>query len=103
MVKSVPQALNDLGKLYEDRNKMYGDNYKNTGVVLLSMFPNGLKLETSNDFNRFSILVHLLTKISRYSEMFMRGGHDDSLDDLSVWSQMLRELDAEIRGYDIPF
>jgi hypothetical protein len=39
MIKSVPQALADLGKLYEERNALYQDNYKNFGRTLLGLFP----------------------------------------------------------------
>jgi hypothetical protein len=29
--------------------------------------------------------------------MFDRGGHDDSLDDMAVYSQILRKVDGEAR------
>lgn len=95
-MKTVPEALTDLAKLYEDRNKMYGNNYKMFGRSMGGYFPNGLTIKTEKDWNRFGVLFHIATKLSRYAMMFDKGGHPDSLDDISVYAQMLKELDDEI-------
>lgn len=94
-MKTVPEALTDLGALYKERNKLYGNNYKNIGKAFTAMFPKGVKLNTESDFNRFAIFVQVMAKITRYGEMFAREGHADSLDDITVYSQMLQELDGE--------
>lgn len=91
--KTVPEALADLGSLFADRNALYGDNYKRFGPALMAMVPS-VKIETAHDMNRFAIFVMIFSKISRYAQQFSNGGHADSLDDLSVYAQMLRELDA---------
>jgi hypothetical protein len=62
MIKSVPQALADLGKLYEERNALYQDNYKNFGRTLLGLFPNGITLKSEEDFNRFALYIQLIHK-----------------------------------------
>ena len=97
MTKSVPQALRDLGELYEERNKTYGDNYRFFGKMMLGMFPHGLVLKSEEDFNRFGVFVQAASKMTRYAQNFKRGGHSDSCDDISVYIQMLNELDSEIR------
>lgn len=94
MTKSVPQALSDLGALYEERNKVYKDNYMHFGKTLLGMFPAGITLETEEEFNRFALFVQSLHKMSRYAKTIKTGGHPDSLDDATVYSQMLQEYDG---------
>ena len=94
MTKSVPQALRDLGELYEERNKMYKNNYLNFGKQLVALFPDGLTLRTEEEFNRFALFMQLVHKLSRYAHSLLNGGHDDSLDDTSVYAQMLREYDG---------
>lgn len=94
MTKSVPQALRDLGELYEERNKLYKNNYLNFGKMIKGMIPDGVELKTEEDFNRFALFMQLVHKCSRYAHNLTNGGHDDSLDDLSVYSQMLREFDG---------
>ncbi len=96
----VPQALAELGKLYEERQAIYGDNYKNAGKRLLEFFPDGLTLKTAEDFQWFHLFTHLDSKLSRYAQSRMRlgKGHPDSLADLSVYAAMLNESDADELG-----
>jgi hypothetical protein len=95
--KPVPDMLRDAAGIYEQRNKIYGDNYKKFGPALQQLFPN-VVLRTPDDFNRFGILVQLFSKMSRYCNAFANGGHDDSLDDIAVYAMMLKELDVEARN-----
>lgn len=89
------KMLEELGGLYRQRNKLYGDNYKRFGAVMVAMFPNGYAMNTVDDFNRFGIFVQMVAKMTRYAENFDRGGHLDSLNDLAVYSMMLQELDQD--------
>lgn len=57
------------------------------------MFPRGLSLNTAEDFNRFALFVQLMHKLTRYAQALKTGGHRDSLDDLSVYAQMLAAVD----------
>lgn len=95
-VASVPDRLKRLGALFEDRNKTYGAAYKYFGKTLAGMFPNGLTLKTEEDFNRFAIFVLAAGKFCRYARAFDKGGHPDSLNDTSVYMQMLAEYDEEV-------
>jgi hypothetical protein len=97
-VKDVPSALRDLAKLYEDRHSMYGDTDKTFGTIMLSIFPNGILLSSVDDFNRFALYCHMIDKLARYANRFSDGGHRDSLDDNSVYAQMLQEYDAQLRS-----
>ena len=93
--KDVPVAerLERLADLHEERDRLYGDGYLRTGAGMVAMFPKGLQLTTEEDFTRFFLLVHIYDKLRRYGDNFSSGGHADSLDDMAVYSQMLRRVD----------
>ncbi len=93
---SVPEALKRLGELYRERNEAYGNNYLMHGKAMVAMFPRGVHLTTEMDFNRFAVFIHIMTKVSRYAQQFHRGGHNDSLDDTSVYAQILRHIDEVV-------
>jgi len=101
----VPDMLEEAAETYRERNKIYGDNYKNFGSVMQSLFPGGIECRSVKDFNRLGVLVQVVSKLGRYCEQFEAGGHGDSLLDLAVYSQMLRELDEESSnlGQELPF
>lgn len=90
--KSVPELLRACATTYEERNKLYGDNYKKFGRVMEAMFPEGLTLRSIQDFNRYGIFVQCASKLMRYAENLNKGGHQDSAHDLSVYAAMLEEL-----------
>jgi hypothetical protein len=90
--KSVPELLRECAATYEQRNKLYGDNYKKYGHVMAAIFPKGLELDSPESHNRFGILVQCISKVMRYAENINAGGHKDSAHDLSVYAAMLEEL-----------
>jgi 4-hydroxy-L-threonine phosphate dehydrogenase PdxA len=91
---TIPERLAELGKTYTQRNQLYGNNYHRHGPLMAELFPEGVQLITANDQARFGILTMMISKLSRYAANFRWGGHEDSLNDLAVYSQMLVELDA---------
>lgn len=95
VVKSVPEMLREAADVYEERSAAYGDNYKRFGAIMMLLFPDGIDLSKAEAMCRFGIFVQVVSKVTRYAENFKRNGHPDSLIDISVYSQMLRELDAE--------
>lgn len=78
---------------WEEREKQYGSNFKRTGAALASFFPGGLTLQTPEEFTRFSLLLWVIAKTGRYSFNFGKGGHADSLQDLSVYAAILGAYD----------
>jgi hypothetical protein len=93
-MKTVPEEFAEKAKLYAKRNAAYGGNYKRFGDLMMVLFPVGIELTNPADHNRFALFVHIATRLTRYAEQFDRGGHDDSLDDIAVYSMMLKEVDA---------
>jgi len=103
-VARVPEMLREGAETYEERNGLYGDNYHNFGRVMMALFPRAVNCDSVDDYNRLGIIVQMVGKLGRYCEQFEKGGHDDSLLDLAVYSQMLRELDEEARNnQELPF
>jgi hypothetical protein len=90
---TVPDRLNQLGKIFKKRGEVYDDNYHHFGTVLSGLFPNGLHLQTEEEHNRYALFLQLVHKLSRYANTIKTGGHQDSLDDICVYSQMLAEFD----------
>lgn len=91
--KTVPSMLRESARLFKERSVEYGDSYKQYGKLLFSLFPEGIKIDTEEDMARWGVFTMITAKIHRYSYNFSKGGHEDSLKDLSVYSAMLRELD----------
>lgn len=91
----VSEKLTSNAEIYNNRNEIYGGAYKNVGLIMAGLFPNGLSLNSTEDFNRFGCLHTIASKLCRYSNIFHLGGHQDSLDDISVYAAMLQELDNE--------
>jgi hypothetical protein len=88
--------LMKLADLYKQRNALYKDNYKRFGKILVQLFPDGLHLKTEEDFNRMAIFLQVVHKITRYAQNATAGGHEDSLDDMAVYAQMLAEYDNDV-------
>jgi hypothetical protein len=95
--KTVPEMLREAAAIYEERNAIYGDNYKNFGSVMLALFRGRFVfIDNADEHNRFGVFMQIVSKLTRYAENFSSGGHDDSLLDMSVYCAMLRELDADL-------
>lgn len=90
--RTVPERLDALGTLFKQRNEEYQQNYRRFGSIVRAITGKVI-LQTDEDFNRFALLVQIVAKVSRYGHSFEAGGHADSLDDASVYCQMLREVD----------
>lgn len=90
--RTVPELLRAGADTFEQRNALYGDNYKHFGATMSGMFPGGLTLRTAEDWNRAGLLIQCASKLTRYAAQFEKGGHRDSAHDLSVYGAMLQEM-----------
>jgi hypothetical protein len=92
--KSIDAAerLKRLAKLRDERKALYGDNYIRAGFAMAFMLGK-ITLRTPKDYARFGLLAQEFSKLSRYCIQW-REGHEDSNDDLSVYAQILNEVDA---------
>lgn len=90
--------LAEAAETYRARNKVYGDNFKMVGKVMLGLFPNGVTLKTPHDHNRFHILMLIIVKLTRYTVNWEGGGHADSIHDATVYAAMLEWIDTLLPG-----
>lgn len=94
--KIAADYLSEAADTYRERRKVYGDNYLTVGRAMVAFFPDGIKLKTEDDHNRFHIFMLKIVKLTRYAVNWDRGGHADSLLDDAVYCSMLMEIDANI-------
>ena len=100
MARKANEILHESAATYEERNKVYGDNYLKVGNVMAALFPDGITLKTPDDHNRFHIFMLGIVKQTRYVTSFTNGGHRDSVHDNTVYSAMLEEIDEAIEERD---
>lgn len=96
--KSVPEILRAMASTYEQRNALYGNNYKRIGLTFVTLFPEGLTVRTADEWNRLFVLLQIVGKVSRHTAQWKAGGHQDSLHDAAVYAAMAEELMMEERG-----
>jgi hypothetical protein len=84
---TVPDLMMEAADTFRERNKVYGDNYKNVGNVMMSMFPKGIELRTAEDFNKWHLFELMVVKMTRFANSNLT--HQDSIHDLGVYSFMV--------------
>jgi hypothetical protein len=91
-IDCIEAALNT----FKQRNKQYGDNYLQHGQVMTALFPNGVQLQTVEDWNRFGIFNMMVAKLTRYAQNWPNVSEStiDSVHDNGVYSFMLESLDS---------
>lgn len=91
------ECMRNALNTFEERAKVYGDSYTRHGFVMKVLFPNGIKLNSIEDFNRFGILNMQISKIIRYTQSWSER-HTDSSHDLGIYSFMQEELDQNFHN-----
>ena len=87
------ECMEEAIKTFKERHKVYGNNYLTHGQVMTALFPDGIHLDTAAQWNRFSALNMIVTKLTRYCHSFSQP-HLDSIHDLGVYAFMLESLDS---------
>lgn len=95
-MKTGDEFLSDGAKTYAERSKTYGNNYLVIGKMLAATFPDGLTINSADDWNRLVNFIQIMNKLSRYANLFLQGGHADSMHDLMVYGAMQSSIDDEI-------
>jgi hypothetical protein len=94
VANTVSEHIKNLVAIHEQRKGSYGQDYLNVGPSLAALFPDGVELTTPEDYTRFALFLQAHGKLARYAARFKLGGHPDSLDDVSVYAQLLRFVDG---------
>ena len=57
------EILEEMARTFRERNEVYGDNYKNVGAVMKSLFPGNVNLNSVDDYNMwhlFELMIVLM-------------------------------------------
>jgi hypothetical protein len=90
--KKQPTAadiLEEMGKTFRERNKVYGDNFRMVGAMMKILFPEGVPPELLHS-DKFHLFELKLVKISRFAISGMT--HQDSIHDDAVYSAMIEAI-----------
>lgn len=95
--KDAPQTPHDIlrgmARTFEERNRVYGDNYRMVGQVMKALFPNGITLLSSDDYDVYHLFELKIVKLTRFAISGL--SHRDSIHDDAVYSAMIESLLTE--------
>lgn len=86
---TVPEIMRDMASTFEERNRVYGSNYKMVGPIMKILFPEGVPPEVlhSDQFHLFELKI---VKLSRFAISGLT--HIDSIHDDAVYSAMIESI-----------
>ena len=90
MKKNAADILGEMAETFRERNKVYGDNYKRVGDVMVALFPEGVELKTQEDFNTWHLFELMIVKLTRFANSNLT--HVDSIHDCAVYAAMVQSL-----------
>jgi hypothetical protein len=87
------ETLAWLADLYNAKSNEYGDAYLKFGKVMYGLMgERPLVLRDADDHLAYYLTQMMAQKLARHATNFDRGGHLDSLHDLSVYAAMLAAI-----------
>ena len=87
------EILEEMARTFRERNEVYGDNYKNVGAVMKSLFPGNVNLNSVDDYNMWHLFGLMIVKITRFANSGLT--HKDSIHDAAVYAAMVESLVKE--------
>jgi hypothetical protein len=94
--KTVPEILRAAANTFEERNKTYGQNYKQVGPAMVALFPNGVTLRTADEFTRWHMFELIVVKMTRFANSGL--AHEDSIHDAGVYAAMVQSFNQGVKG-----
>lgn len=95
-IDPVVESLEEMISIRKQRNGIYNDVYKRKGEVIKALFGGIPQFENEDDLNKFGVLNIMISKMMRITETFFNEElSEDSIDDLAIYGQMLKELYKE--------
>jgi hypothetical protein len=89
-MKDAADILAEMADTFRERNKVYGDNYKRVGDVMMALFPQGMSLTSAADFNKWHLFELMIVKLTRFANSGLT--HQDSIHDLAVYAAMVESI-----------
>jgi len=92
MQSNLQNKMQNALNTAKERGEQYGHSYLTHGEVVKVLFPEGIRLKTKKDFNRYGALNLIVTKLIRYCNSWDKP-HQDSIHDLGVYAFILETID----------
>ena len=83
------------------RSAVYGQGHAGHVAharVIMTLFPEGLHLNSEEEHARWLLFNMILTKVCRYAANFHQGGHQDSIHDAGVYAFLLEDYDDRVNN-----
>ncbi len=84
------KVMEKMLETFNERKARYGMNYLQLGHVMMTLFPDGLTLNTVDGWNRLHLFLQMMVKATRLANTNLT--HEDSAHDASVYAAMLNGL-----------
>lgn len=99
-IPRVAQRLRSRATLFKKKNRARGEEHLKVGKILNAMLPEGLQIKGEHKFSEIVILVRMLDKVLRGTNLRFKNSRQrvkdervqDTLDDLGVYSFMWADL-----------
>ena len=85
----VSEILREAAQTFQDRNAIYGNNYRMVAPMVRILFPNGVPQHVIGS-HRWHLFELMLVKMSRFAISDLT--HQDSIRDLTVYAAMVESL-----------
>lgn len=83
-------VLRNMASTFEERSKIYGDNYRMVGHVMRALFPKGVVLHDPQDYEVWHLFELKIVKLTRFAISGLT--HRDSIHDDAVYSAMIEAI-----------
>lgn len=93
----VPGILRDMARTFEERNSVYGDNYKMVSAIAKILFPDGIPAHILHS-DQWHLFELKLVKLSRFAISGLK--HKDSIHDDAVYSAMIEAIISDQENCD---
>lgn len=87
---TADSILIGMASTFRERNAVYGDNYEKVGDVMMAVFPNGVNLNSREEFIRWHLFELLIVKLTRFTNSGLT--HNDSIHDIAVYAAMIEAM-----------
>lgn len=97
-MRKLEQEYQEAMELCMKKNKDYGNAKEVAGQLMKLMFPKGIKLETSDQFNEFNMFVMVMSKVIRFANLSQSKvgpnfeSIEDTLKDLGNYAFILKNM-----------
>lgn len=87
---SAADVLRAMAATFEERNANYKDNFRNVGLAMKALHPEGVSLHSDKDHELFHLWSLVIVKLSRFAAANLE--HKDSIHDAAIYCAMIESI-----------